>query len=71
MEISQNRTARNVPSRPALTSLIREMERLSWRQRDEVARIGRKARAAKVPRIRRLTWRAVAESRRLDREAAQ
>jgi hypothetical protein len=71
MELGQSIPARDVPSRPALAILIGEMGRLSRRQRDEVARLGRKARAAKVPRIRRLTWRAVAEARRLARDAAQ
>jgi hypothetical protein len=61
---------RNAPSRPALTALIGAMEKLPRCQRNEVARVGRKARAAKEPRIRRLTWEAVAESRRLAREAA-
>jgi hypothetical protein len=54
--------------RPALGNLIAAMERLSRIQRNEVARFGRRARAAKVPRIRRLTREAAAEARRL-REA--
>jgi dihydrodipicolinate synthase/N-acetylneuraminate lyase len=62
---------RDAPSRPAFANLVAAMARLSPRQRNEVARIGRRARAAKVPRIRRLTWQAVAEARRLAREAAQ
>jgi hypothetical protein len=70
MELEQNLPARNVPSRPALAGLIIAMTRLPSRQRIEVARFGRKARAAKLPRIRRLTWRAVAEARRLAREAS-
>jgi hypothetical protein len=68
---SEHLLLRDAPSRPALAVLIASMERLSRCQRIEVARIGRKARAAKVPRIRRLTWKAVAEARRLAREAAQ
>ena len=68
---SEHLLPRDAPSRPALATLIASMERLSRCQRIEVARLGRKARAAKVPRIRRLTWKAVAEARRLAREAAQ
>jgi Transcriptional Coactivator p15 (PC4) len=60
---------RDALSRPALKDLIGVMAKLSQGQRNEVARFGRKARAAKVPRIRRLTWRAVAEARRLAKEA--
>jgi hypothetical protein len=72
MEIGQSIPARDAPSsRPALATLIGAMERLSRCQRIEVARLGRKARAAKVPRISRLTWKAVAEARRLAQEAAQ
>jgi hypothetical protein len=71
MEIGQNHTERNALSRPALAVLVAAMGRLSPKSRNEVARIGRKARAAKLPRIRRLTWQAVAEARRLAREAAQ
>jgi hypothetical protein len=71
MEIGQNLSARDAPSRPAFANLVAAMARLSRTQRNEVARFGRKARAAKVPRIRRLTWEAVAEVRRLAKEAAQ
>jgi hypothetical protein len=71
MKVEQGLPERDAPSRPALAVLIGAMERLSRQQRDEVARLGRKARAAKVPRLRRLTWRAVAEARRLAQEAAQ
>jgi hypothetical protein len=77
MHIIQNESARKASRdrlpdrRPALATLIAAMEKLSRPKRVEVARIGRKARAAKVPRIRRLTWRAVAEARRLAREATQ
>jgi len=55
-------------SRPALATLIRAMERLSELQRNEIARMGRRARAAKHPRIRRLTSAAAAEARRLAAE---
>jgi hypothetical protein len=65
MDLDQNRAGGNAPNRPALSSLIAAMANLSRVRRVEVACIGRKARAAKVPRIRRLTWRAVVEARRL------
>lgn len=52
-------------ARPALASLIRAMERLSRRQRNEIAVRGRKAKAAKTARIRRLTREVTAEVRRL------
>jgi hypothetical protein len=71
MEIGQSLTARNAPSRPALTSLIAAMAKLSRRKRLEIALLGRKASAAKAPRIRRLTREVTAEARRLAREAAQ
>jgi hypothetical protein len=71
MPIGQTHTDRDAPDRPAFANLVAAMAKLSRLQRNEVARIGRKARAAKVPRIRRLTWQAVAEARRLAREAAQ
>jgi hypothetical protein len=45
--------------------LISAMERLSRRQRLEVAHMGRRARAAKTPRIRRLAREAKAEAKRL------
>jgi hypothetical protein len=51
--------------RPAWGALVSAMEKLPHRSRVEIARMGRKARAAKVPRIRRLTWKAVAEAKRL------
>jgi hypothetical protein len=54
-----------VRERPALGNLIGAMGKLSQRQRNEIARLGRKAKAAKVPWIRRLTWAAVAEAKRL------
>ncbi len=71
MEIGQSHAEGNAPSRPALTALVGAMVKLSRPQRVEITRIGRKARAAKLPRIRRLTWQAVAEAKRLAREAAQ
>lgn len=55
--------------RPALAMLIAAMGRLSRRQRLEVARIGRRATAAKTPRIRRLTREVTAEARRLAQQA--
>jgi hypothetical protein len=55
--------------RPALASLIAAMGKLSRRQRNEIARMGRRAKAAKVPRIRRLTREATAEAKRLACEA--
>jgi hypothetical protein len=67
----QSTPARDAPRRPALATLIGAMEKLSRLQRVEVAHLGRKARAAKVPRIRRLTWHAVVEARRLALEATQ
>jgi hypothetical protein len=54
-----------VAARPAWGALVTAMERLPRRQRVEIARLGRRARAAKVPRIRRLTWKDVAEAKRL------
>jgi hypothetical protein len=54
-----------VRERPALGNLIGAMGELSRRQRNEIARMGRKAKAAKVPWICRLTWAAVAEAKRL------
>jgi hypothetical protein len=55
--------------RPDLAVLIAAMEKLSRRQRHEIARMGRRAKAAKAPRIRRLTRAVTAEARRLAREA--
>jgi hypothetical protein len=54
--------------RPALKELIAAMGKLSRPKRNEIARMGRRARAAKVPRIRRLTRAVTAEARRLARE---
>jgi hypothetical protein len=77
MYIIQNEQPRKAPRdslpdrRPALAALIASMARLSRPMRVEVARFGRRARAAKLPRIRRLTWQAVAEARRMAQEAAQ
>jgi hypothetical protein len=50
--------------RPALAILIAAMGKLSRPKRLEIARLGRRARAAKHPRIRRLTREANAEARR-------
>jgi hypothetical protein len=47
------------------------MERLPRYQRLEIALLDRRARAAKVPRLRRLAREAAAEARRLAKEAAQ
>jgi hypothetical protein len=58
-------------NRPALASLIAAMASLSRRQRNEVARMGRKAKAAKVPGIRRLTREVTAEARRLAAETGR
>jgi hypothetical protein len=71
MQIEQNLTARDAPSRPALATLIGAMEKLPRCRRLEIASKGRRAKAARVPRIRRLAWKAVAEARRVAREAAQ
>jgi hypothetical protein len=68
MELGQNQTRRDAPSRPALATLIGAMERLPRYQRLEIARMGRRAIAAKAPRIRRLAREAAAEARRLARE---
>jgi hypothetical protein len=51
--------------RPALAVLIAAMEKLSRPKRLEIARMGRRAKAAKTPRIRRLTREVTAEIRRL------
>lgn len=56
--------------RPALGRLIGAMAKLSRRQRLEVARLGRRAKAAKKEAIRRLAREAEAEHRQLAREAA-
>jgi hypothetical protein len=58
------------PERPALGNLIAAMGKLSQRQRTEVARLGRRAKAAKMPRLRRLASEARAEAKRLASEAA-
>jgi hypothetical protein len=70
MDIGQSRTSRNVP-RPAVRNLIVAMERLPGYQRREICRLGRRAMAARAPRLRRLAREAAAESRRLAAEAAQ
>ncbi|MCK1706125.1 hypothetical protein IVA86_33170 [Bradyrhizobium sp. 146] len=51
--------------RPALGRLIGAMERLPRRQRREIAQLGRKARAAKMARVRHLAREAELEARRL------
>ena len=51
--------------RPALTNLIEVMGKLSRPKRNEIARLGRRARAAKTPRLRRLAREAKAEAKRL------
>jgi hypothetical protein len=63
--VSRAYVAPTVCERPALATLIAAMGKLSRRQRNEIARMGRKAKAAKVPRIRRLTREVTAEARRL------
>jgi hypothetical protein len=54
-----------VRDRPALKQLVAAMARLSRRQRNEIARMGRRAKAAKQPRLRRLASEAKAEAKRL------
>jgi hypothetical protein len=61
-ELQHSQTRGNAPSRPALATLIGAME---------IARLDRRAKAAKHPRLRRLAREATAEARRLAREAAQ
>jgi hypothetical protein len=51
--------------RPALGRLITAMVRLPPRQRQEIARMGRRAKAAKRATIRRLAREAAAEARRM------
>jgi hypothetical protein len=68
---SEHLLPRDAPSRPALATLIGAMERLPRYQRLEIALLDRRAKAAKVPRLRRLAREAAAEARRLAREAAQ
>ena len=51
--------------RPALTNLIEVMGKLSRPKRNEIARLGRRARAAMTPRLRRLAREAKAEAKRL------
>jgi hypothetical protein len=60
-----------VRERPALAVLIASMGKLSRKQRNEIARLGRRAKAAKAPRIRRLTREVTAEVRRLAAEAGR
>jgi hypothetical protein len=51
--------------RPALSSLINAMAKLSRPKRNEIARLGRKAKAGRVRRLRRLASAARAEAKRL------
>jgi hypothetical protein len=55
--------------RPALGALIIAMERLARAKRHEIARLGCRAKAAKIPKIRQLTRQTVAEAKRLAAEA--
>jgi hypothetical protein len=57
--------------RPALTDLLGAMTKLSGIKRREIARMGRRARAAKEARIRKLTRAVTAEIRRLKAEAGR
>ena len=54
-----------VIDRPALQELVAAMARLSGRQRNEICRLGRQAKAARAPRLRRLAREAKAEAKRL------
>jgi hypothetical protein len=54
-----------VTDRPALKQLIGALEKLSRPKRLEVVRLGRRARAARHPRLRRLAREAKAEAKRL------
>jgi len=65
----QNLTPRDAPQRPALASLVAAMEKLWRRQRNEIARFGWKAKAAKQPSLRKRAREATAEARGLAREA--
>jgi hypothetical protein len=71
MDIGKSLIEGDAPRRPALATLIGAMEKLRRCQRLEIAHMGRRAKAAKAPRIRRLAREANAEARRLAREAAQ
>ena len=51
--------------RPALGKLITAMARLARAKRLEIARLGRRAQAAKSPKIRQLSRQALAEAKRL------
>ncbi|THD56019.1 MAG: hypothetical protein E8A46_04385 [Bradyrhizobium sp.] len=54
-----------VAARPAWGALVIAMERLPRCQRVEIALMGRRAKAAKHPRLRRLAREAKAEAKRL------
>jgi hypothetical protein len=58
-------TVHAVCARPALKELIAAMGKLSRPKRIEIARLGRRARAAKLARIRKLTRAVTAEVRRI------
>jgi hypothetical protein len=62
---SEHLLLRDAPRRPAIANLIAAMAKLAPRQRNEICRMGRKARAAKAPRLRRLAREAAAEARSL------
>jgi hypothetical protein len=51
--------------RPAWFILVAAMEKLSRPKRAEICRLGRRARAARHPRLRRLDREAKAEAKRL------
>jgi hypothetical protein len=57
--------------RPALFVLIAVMGKLSGPKRNEIARLGRRAKAAKHPRLRRLAREVRAEAKRLAAEAGR
>lgn len=58
-------------ARPAWGALVTALERLPRRSRVETARMGRRAKAAKHPRLRRLAREARAEARRLAQDGPQ
>ena len=60
-----------VAARPAWGALVTALERLSRPRRVEVIREGRKASAARHPRLRRLAREARAEARRLAQDGPQ
>jgi hypothetical protein len=64
MDSSMIEMQATVKERPALAALITSMGKLSRPKRNEIARLGRRAKAGKVARLRRLTREANAEARR-------